>query len=75
MKARLEPRINLTGRTTAYVAPVTEEGPVNACPGVPVTVRELAEHICDEYGGRRDLLHFGARPDNAFDPPRVVGVR
>jgi dTDP-6-deoxy-L-talose 4-dehydrogenase (NAD+) len=25
--------------------------------------------------GRRDLLRFGARPNNAFDPPRVVGVR
>ena len=63
------------GRMIADVALGTEEGPVNVCSGVPVTVRELAEHICDEYGGRRDLLHFGARPDNAFDPPRVVGVR
>jgi dTDP-6-deoxy-L-talose 4-dehydrogenase (NAD+) len=39
-----------------------------------VTVRELAERIADEYG-RRDLLRFGARPDNLVDPPCVVGVR
>ena len=35
-------------------------------------VRELAEQIADEYG-RRDLLKFGARPDNLIDPPCVVG--
>ena len=39
------------------------QGAVNICSGVPVTVREIAEKIADEYG-RRDLLHFGARPDN-----------
>ena len=35
--------------------------------------RESAR-IADEYG-RRELLRFGARPENIFDPPRVVGVR
>ena len=50
------------------------QGPVNICSGTPVTVRELAERIADEYG-RRDLLRFGARPDNLVDPPCVVGVR
>ena len=49
-------------------------GPVNICSGTPVTVRELAERIADEYG-RRDLLRFGARPDNPVDPPCVVGLR
>ena len=63
------------GRMIADAALGTVQGPVNICSGVPVTVRELAERICDELGGRRHLLHFGARPDNAFDPPRVVGVR
>lgn len=50
------------------------EGAVNICSGQPATVRELAERIADEYG-RRDLLRFGARPENLFDPPLVVGVR
>ena len=50
------------------------EGAVNVCSGVPVTVREFAERIADEYG-RRDLLRFGSRPENLFDPPRIVGVR
>jgi dTDP-6-deoxy-L-talose 4-dehydrogenase (NAD+) len=51
-----------------------QQGPVNICSGVPVTVRQLAQQIADEYG-RRDLLEFGARPDNLVDPPCVVGVR
>jgi dTDP-6-deoxy-L-talose 4-dehydrogenase (NAD+) len=50
------------------------QGPVNICSGTPVTIRQLAERIADEYG-RRDLLRFGARPDNPVDPPCVVGVR
>ena len=62
------------GRMIADVAVGTVQGPVNVCSGVPVSVRELAERICDDNGGRRHLLHFGSRPDNAFDPPRVVGV-
>lgn len=50
------------------------KGPVNICSGIPITVRQLAENIADEYG-RRDLLKFGVRPDNLIDPPCVVGVR
>lgn len=61
------------GRMIADVALGAVQGPVNVCSGVPVTVRAMAERIADETG-RRDLLRFGARPDNAFDPPRVVGV-
>jgi nucleoside-diphosphate-sugar epimerase len=48
-------------------------GAVNICSGVPVTVREFAEKIAEAYG-HADLLRFGARPDNAFDPPSVVGT-
>jgi dTDP-6-deoxy-L-talose 4-dehydrogenase (NAD+) len=51
-----------------------QQGAVNICSGIPITVRQLAEQIADEYG-RRDLLEFGARPDNLIDPPCVVGVR
>ncbi len=51
-----------------------EQGPVNVCSGEPITVRQLAEQIADEYG-RRDLLRFGARPENLVDPPCVVGRR
>lgn len=39
-----------------------------------ITVRALAERIADQYG-RRDLLNFGARPDNLTDPPCVIGLR
>jgi nucleoside-diphosphate-sugar epimerase len=61
------------GAMIARAAQSSLQGPLNICSGRPVTVRELAEGIADQYG-RRDLLRFGARPDNAFDPPRVVGV-
>jgi len=61
------------GRMLAETALGRVQGPVNVCSGVGITVRELAERIADEFG-RRDLLRFGARPDNLVDPPRVVGV-
>ena len=62
------------GRMIAELALGQWEGAVNICSGKAVTVRQLAESIADEYG-RRDLLHFGGRAENSFDPPRVVGVR
>jgi len=62
------------GRLIVDAALGTVQGPVNICSGKPVTIRALAERIADEYG-RRDLLHFGARPDNLVDPPCIVGVR
>ena len=61
-------------RMIVDVALGSQEGPVNICSGKPVTVRELAERIADEFG-RRDLLRFGARPDNPVDPPCVIGIR
>jgi nucleoside-diphosphate-sugar epimerase len=61
-------------RMIADVALGPQQGAVNICSGEAVTVRQLAERIADEYG-RRELLRFGARPENIFDPPRVVGVR
>ncbi len=50
------------------------QGASNIASGQGITVRQLAENIADTYG-RRDLLKFGARPDNLTDPPVVVGLR
>jgi nucleoside-diphosphate-sugar epimerase len=50
-----------------------KEGPVNICSCKPATVREVAEHIADEFG-RRDLLQFGAPADNPVDQPCVIGI-
>lgn len=61
------------GRMIADVALSDQTGPVNICSGTPITVRQLAVQIADEYG-RQDLLNFGTRPDNMVDPPCVVGV-
>jgi nucleoside-diphosphate-sugar epimerase len=61
------------GRMIVAAARSQVQGAVNICSGTPLTVRKLAEQIADEYG-RRDLLRFGARPDNLTDPPCVVGV-
>jgi len=61
------------GRMIADVALSGQVGSVNICSGTPITVRQLAEKIADEYG-RRDLLVFGARPDNLIDPLCVIGI-
>lgn len=45
----------------------------NICSGVPTTVRQFAEALAATTG-RLDLLHFGARADNAVDPPCVLGI-
>jgi len=65
--------VRIAGEKVAETALGDRTGPVNICSGIPVTVRQIAERIADEYG-RRDLLRFGARPDNQVDPPCVVGV-
>ena len=66
--------VQVAGRLIAEIAQGKKQGPVNVCSGQPITIRQLAEQIADEYG-RRDLLCFGVRPDNIVDPPCVVGVR
>lgn len=48
------------------------QGAINICSGLPITVRQLAEMIADEYG-RRDLLKFGVRPENSTDPDVIIG--
>jgi nucleoside-diphosphate-sugar epimerase len=60
------------GRLIADVAVGSQQGAVNICSGEGVTVREFVESIADQFG-RRDLLRFGARASNLFDPPFVVG--
>jgi dTDP-6-deoxy-L-talose 4-dehydrogenase (NAD+) len=57
----------------AQVVGSGQTGAINICSGRPVTVRAFAEGIADIYG-RRDLLHFGARPPAPGDPQAVVGI-
>lgn len=61
------------GQMIADYSLSSREGSINICSGVPITVRQFAEQIADQFG-RRDLLNFGARPDNLVDPPCVVGL-
>lgn len=61
------------GKKIAEISLAKQIGPINLCSGIPITVRQLVEKIADEYG-RKDLLRFGIREDNLFDPPSVVGV-
>ena len=61
------------GRMITDVVLSDQTGPMNICSGTAITVRQLVEEIADEYR-RRDLLVFGARPDNLLDPPCVVGI-
>jgi nucleoside-diphosphate-sugar epimerase len=66
--------VGKAGRMLVEAALGNQQGPLNICSGKPITVRQLAEQIADEYG-RRDLLKFGVRPDNLVDPPCVVGIK
>ena len=66
--------VEVAGRDIAEVAVSRQQGPQNICSGIPITVREFAEQIADNYG-RRDLLRFGMRPENQVDPARVVGLK
>jgi len=61
------------GRMIAELALTNKQGAQNICSGIPVSIRQLAEQIADIYG-RRDLLLFGARAENEFDPVCVLGV-
>ncbi|WJV68624.1 NAD(P)-dependent oxidoreductase [Pectobacteriaceae bacterium CE70] len=67
--------LNVTdaGQMIVDAAMQGKTGAVNICSGIPVTIKQLAESIADEYN-RRDLLNFGARPDNLIDPPCIVGI-
>lgn len=65
--------VSIAGRVIVETALSEKQGTVNICSGIPITVRQFAEQIADEYG-RRDLLKFGVRPDNLVDPFCVVGI-
>jgi nucleoside-diphosphate-sugar epimerase len=62
------------GRLIAEITESELQGAQNICSGIPITVRQLAESIADQYQ-RRDLLKFGMRPDNLVDPAYVVGLK
>jgi nucleoside-diphosphate-sugar epimerase len=66
--------VNDAARLLVSDALGSQQGPVNICSEVPITIRALCETIADQYG-RRDLLNFGARHDNLTDPPSIVGLR
>jgi nucleoside-diphosphate-sugar epimerase len=66
--------VAVAGQMIAEEALGSRKGAINICSGIPITVRQFAEQIADEYS-RRDLLKFGARPDNLIDPPCVVGIK
>jgi nucleoside-diphosphate-sugar epimerase len=65
--------VSEVGKIIYTIALGNKQGPINICSGIPITVRQMAENIADIYN-KRNLLKFGARPDNLIDPQKVVGV-
>lgn len=65
--------VSEAGKMIVDAAQGNLKGATNICSGCPITVRQLAEQIADEYG-RRDLLKFGTRPSSPNDPAYVVGI-
>lgn len=62
------------GRMIVDVALGRQQGAVNICSGVPITVQDLAKKIAEDLGGL-DLLRFASDRESMTDPPCVVGVR
>jgi nucleoside-diphosphate-sugar epimerase len=65
--------VTVAGERIVKIALSKLKGPINICSGSPITVKQIAEMIADQYG-RRDLLKFGLRQDNLVDPPCVLGI-
>lgn len=65
--------VEIAGAMIADASLGLNVGAFNVCSGEGMSVRELAEKIADDYGGR-NLLNFGARQENLLDEPFVVGV-
>lgn len=65
--------VALAGRMIVDTALGNAQGATNICSGSPITLRQMAEKVADEYG-RRVLLRFGARPDNHTDPAYLAGI-
>jgi nucleoside-diphosphate-sugar epimerase len=57
----------------AFVALLESDvtGPVNIASGQPVSIREVVDQIAAHFG-RRDLVHLGAVPTPADEPPFLV---
>lgn len=60
------------GRMIVDTALSNTQGATNVCSGNPITVKQLAERIADEYG-RRDLLDFGTQSANSA-ASHLVGI-
>ncbi|MBT9520021.1 MAG: NAD(P)-dependent oxidoreductase [Dechloromonas sp.] len=60
------------GRMIVEAALGDAQGATNVCSGSPITVKQVAERIADEYG-RRDLLDFGTQSANSA-ASHLVGI-
>lgn len=49
-------------------------GSINVCSGKPISIRQIAEKIADEFG-RRELLTFHQEIISGYDPKCVVGIK
>jgi dTDP-6-deoxy-L-talose 4-dehydrogenase (NAD+) len=65
--------VETVGRLISEISLGTKSGVINICSGVPITVRELVEHVASQYSTGSKLL-FGAIDKKPFDPDYIVGV-
>ena len=65
--------VEIAGARIAKIALSSETGPFNVCSGIPITIKELALKISQEYD-RSDLLRFNNNTLNSTGPLYVVGV-
>lgn len=62
------------GREIAQISLEGKTGSFNVCSGQPISIRQIAEAIADEFG-RRELLVFHQDTRCEFNPTCVVGIR
>ncbi len=62
------------GREIVEISLGKSSGGFNICSGKPISIRQIAEKIADEFG-KRELITFHEDTMDGFNPKCVVGIR
>lgn len=49
-------------------------GETNICSGKGISIKKMVTSIANKFN-KKHLLKFGARKENPFDPPKVIGIK
>tara|TARA_A100001011_G_C14219325_1_gene803559 strand:+ start:477 stop:1346 length:870 start_codon:yes stop_codon:yes gene_type:complete len=66
--------VKKAGNEISRYAIVSKNGEINICSGKGVSIKNMVSAIARKVN-KSHLLKFGARKENPFDPPKVIGVK